>query len=43
MCIYTVAVAVWCSGSALVTINVVILHRARLVHEFESRSHPLGI
>jgi len=24
-------VAVWCSGSALVTINVVILHRARLV------------
>jgi len=24
-------VAVWCSGSALVIINVVILHRARLV------------
>jgi len=24
-------VAIWCSGSALVTINVVILHRARLV------------
>jgi len=24
-------VAVWCSGSTLVTINVVILHRARLV------------
>jgi len=24
-------VAVWCSSSALVTINVVILHRARLV------------
>jgi len=27
----TVSVAVWCSGTALVTINVVILHRARLV------------
>jgi len=25
------SVAVWCSGSALVTINVVILHRARLI------------
>jgi len=24
-------VAVWCSGGALVTINVVILHQARLV------------
>jgi len=38
-------VAVWCIGSALVTINVVNLHRARLVlgwDGFEPRSHPLG-
>jgi len=34
-----------CSGSALVTINVVNLHRARLAlgwDGFEPRSHPLG-
>jgi len=38
-------VAVWCSGSALVMINVVNLHRARLVlgwDGFEPRSHLLG-
>jgi len=27
----TIGVAVWCSGNALVSINAVALHRARLV------------
>jgi len=33
-CSNCIFAAVWCSGSTLVTINVVILHRARLVLEW---------
>jgi len=41
--IVILVVAVWCSGSSLVTINVVNLHQARLVLGWvRTRSHPLG-